>query len=108
MIDNFNFTASQDLPATGSGIPATGMYIPTLNDLRHRKHRKPKTKKARKRARKAERDRFFYAYGRVSLENEMLKRSMFLAIAVSRRQFDAGLAEDFLRLIPKKGETKCV
>ena len=109
MIDDFNPNPIQAAPATGSGIPATGMYIPSLEDLedlkyrKHKKHRKPKTKKAAKKALRKiekERDKLLYVNGRLSQENEMMKRTIFLAIAVSRRKFDTELAEDFLRMLP--------
>lgn len=108
MIDDFNPSPFQATPATGSGIPATGMYIPSpeyLEGLMDRKHRKPKSKKAAKKALRKmekERDKLLYTNGWLSLENEMIKCAISLAIATSRRKLDTELAEDFLWLLPKK------
>lgn len=99
MIDEFIPTASQ--PATTSdysNLP-TGISIPP------KKHHKPKSKKKmRKALKQAERERelLIYNNGRLAMENDLLKRSIYLAVAVNRRQLDANLSEDTLRLLPSK------
>lgn len=99
MIDDFIPTVSQ--PATTADYPSmsNGMYTPPA------KHRKPKSKKKLRKALKQaekEREQLIYNNGRLTMENDLLKRSISLAVAVSRRQLDAGLSEDTLRLLPSK------
>lgn len=99
MMDNFTTTpALNPTPGIESIFPS---YLEPIS----MKHRHPKGKKKKKKALKKaehERDQLLVAYGRVLVENEFLKRSIDLAIAVSRKRYDDGLGDDTLRLLPPR------
>lgn len=103
MMNNF-----EQPPALAPTQSAEAFYPGCLTEFPF-KHRRPKNKKKAKKAmRKAEheRDQILVAYGYVVAENELLKRSMALAVAVSRKRFDDDLGDDTLRLLPPKGKKK--
>ena len=68
-----------------------------------KKHHKVKGKKALHKALKKaerERDQLLWYSGQLTKENDYLKRSISLAISISRGQFDTDLSENTLRLLP--------
>jgi len=102
MIDQFESKINEATPAPEHYTAPPNEYTAWMYDF-PMKHRKPKGKKATKRALKKaerERDQLLYANGRLTLENEMLKRTFVLSVAAKRRQLNDGLVEDATRLLP--------
>ena len=90
-------------------IPTTvtnpeGITLPrTMQPCRSKKHRHPKKKAPKKALKKLERERdtLYQANGCLALENSILKRSIMLATAASRRKLDDELANNTLALLPR-------
>lgn len=112
MIDDFNVaTLTPEAPAEDTAldtnrftayIPSMGMEYPKPRGKKRKKGTKGKrTQEALEKAMR-ERDQLLYANGRLSMENDILKRVFTLVTAVKREQFDDNLAENAVRLLPPK------
>ncbi len=98
MLDHF-----ETIPTTATN--PEGITPPrTMQPCRSKKHRHPKKKKALKKAlKKLERecDTLYQANGCLALENSILKRSIMLATAASKRKLDDELTSNTLALLPR-------
>ena len=98
MLDHF-----ETIPTTATN--PEGITPPrTMQPCRSKKHRHPKKKKALKKALKKlerERDTLYQANGCLALENSILKRSIMLATAASKRKLDDELTSNTLALLPR-------
>ena len=104
MLNEFNPNLAENISAAPDAMPVQTCNFPVFTSG---KHRKPKGKKAAKRALKKtekERDLLLQDNARLGLENDCLRRSITLAVAVSRQRYNTEIGEHTLALLPPKSK----